>query len=76
MYVLSGVYKLSRVDIDIALENFIDDAFVYEETVMRGALRMYAMSFLDFIDCWLIACNVFASEEVLTFDKSLLKHLR
>lgn len=37
---------------------------------------MYAMSSLDFIDCWLVARNVFAGEEVLTFDKSLLKHLR
>ena len=76
VYVLSGVYWLSRVEIDTALENLLDDLFVFDEPVMRSALRMYAMSRLDFVDCWLVARNVLVGERVLTFDKAMGKHLR
>ncbi|WP_158539760.1 PIN domain-containing protein [Gordonibacter sp. 28C] len=76
VYVLFGVYGFSRSEIDIALENLLDDVFVFDEEIMRSALRMYAISSLDFVDCWLIARNVLAGDRVVTFDKAMLKHLR
>ena len=76
VYVLQGVYKLSRAEIDTAVENLLDDVFVYDEEIMRAALRMYAMSSLDFVDCTLVARNVLQQEPVRTFDKQLARNLR
>lgn len=76
VYVLQGVYKLSRAEIDTAVENLLDDVHVYDEEIMRAALRMYAMSSLDFVDCTLVARNVLQQESVRTFDKQLAKNLR
>ena len=76
VYVLAGVYRFSRTEIDMALENLIDDVSMFDEHIVRSALRMYAMSRLDFVDCWLIARNVLTGEHVLTFDKAMLKLLR
>ncbi len=76
VYVLSGVYGFSREKIDEALESLIDEVAVYEEDILRTALRLYSMTSLDFVDCWLVARNTVAGEEIITFDKALRKHLR
>ena len=76
VYVLQGVYQLDRSEIDNALENLIDDIYVYDEEVLRCALRIYSVGSLDFVDCLLISRNLLQREEIFTFDKKLSRFLR
>lgn len=75
VYVLEGVYGYSREEIDKALEALLDEVSVYDEEIVRSALRMFAMGTLDFVDCWLVARNLHAQDDILTFDKKLQRHL-
>ena len=60
VYVLTGVYKVSRSDVSKALQNFIeiDNIAASELAVLSKALTFFAESNLDFVDCLLCAYNL------------------
>jgi len=77
VYVLSKVYGVERKVITQVLTDITDtdNITVAQANVVRHALRVYASTVLDFVDCLLIG---YAKEEqysVFTFDKKLQKYL-
>lgn len=78
VYVLTGVYNVNRGDVSKALFDFIEIVGVIasEHDVLSCALKFFAESSLDFVDCLLCAYNVQYGYEVCTFDKRLTKFLQ
>ena len=77
VYVLSKVYKVERDVISKTIANitYINNIKIAQKEVVLHALRVYANTPLDFVDCLLIG---YAKEEnytVFTFDKKLRKIL-
>ena len=77
VYVLSKVYNVERDVIAKTIANIthINNIKVAQKEVVLHALRVYANTTLDFVDCLLIG---YAKEErytVFTFDKKLRKIL-
>ena len=75
VYVLGGVYKLSRDKISAVLVELMRFSNIgnTDKRIVFKALEIYGKKKLDFIDCLLCAySNV---DEVLTFDKKLQKCL-
>jgi predicted nucleic-acid-binding protein len=77
VYVLQKVYKVSRPEIQEHLSALVISQLVHvaQADVLLQALACYAETALDFVDALLWAHHAVAREEVLTFDKSLSKHL-
>jgi predicted nucleic-acid-binding protein len=78
VYVLSKVYSVERKVIAQTIMDITnsDDIMVAQDRVVRHALRVYASTTLDFVDCLLTG---YAKEErytVFTFDKQLQKYLK
>lgn len=71
VYVLSGVYRVSRSDIAESLGILLDEVTCRRKRVAATALRLYSASSLDFVDCVLAAEVAEGGREVLTFDKML-----
>ena len=73
VYVLSGVYKISKADIADQLLELIDfeNISVSNLKVMKQAFRLYKTKNLDFVDCLL--CAYSNQDEIITFDKKLNK---
>ena len=77
VYVLSKVYNVER---DVVTKTLIDIAnvsniTVAQENVVLHALRVYASTTLDFVDCLLIGYAKKSGYTIFTFDKKLLKIL-
>ena len=73
VYVLFGVYKISRVDISnqlLELINF-DNIFVSNYEVIKKSFEIFKTKNLDFVDCLL--CAYSKDDEIITFDKKLNK---
>ena len=73
VYVLFGVYKISRVDISnqlLELINF-DNIFVSNHEVVKKSFEIFKNRNLDFVDCLL--CAYSNNDEIITFDKKLNK---
>lgn len=75
VYVLKGVYKISREEIGSTLIDFMDEITIDHQEVMTEALMIYADTSLDFVDCILISYHRIAGAEVVSFDKKLNKKL-
>jgi predicted nucleic-acid-binding protein len=71
VYVLLGVYEISRIDIADKLISLIycDTIFTDNEPIIIEALTLFKNQNLDFVDCLL--CSYSRIDEVKTFDKKL-----
>lgn len=71
VYVLSGVYYVSRSDIAESLGILLDEVTCRRKRVAAAALGLYSGSSFDFVDCVLAAEVSKNGREALTFDKKL-----
>ncbi len=73
VYVLFGVYKISKIDISNQLTRLIgfDNIFVSNLSVIERAFEIFKIKKLDFVDCLL--CAYSSEDEIVTFDKKLNK---
>ena len=71
IYVLSGVYKISREDISWFIHCLLLDINVENKKVLQYALGVYNQTKLDFVDCILIGYQNVKDIPVMTFDKKL-----
>ncbi|WP_368284706.1 PIN domain-containing protein [Enorma massiliensis] len=71
VYVLSGVYHVSRSDIAESLGILLDEVTCRRKRVAAAALGLYSGSSFDFVDCVLAAEVSENGREALTFDKKL-----
>ena len=75
VYVLSGVYKVERQEIADSLLDILDVVEIEHREVIFNAIKIFADSSLDFVDCILIAYNEIEKIEVFSFDKKLNRRL-
>lgn len=76
VYVLGGIYEMPRGRIASLLTDLLDEVGSPNVAVGKRALAIFAKkSRLDFIDCYLAACQELGGDEVVTFDKDLIKYL-
>jgi len=71
VYVLLGVYEMSRHDVSWAIHCLMLDIDVDNIKALRYALCVFDQTSLDFVDCLLIAYHKVLGIEVLSFDKKL-----
>ena len=73
VYVLLGVYGISKEDIANQLLELVDfeNISLSNHTVVRKSLEIFKTQNLDFVDCLL--CAYSNQDKVLTFDKKLNK---
>ncbi len=78
VYVLNGVYQVSRSEISKVLLDFIeiDNIVSTEYGVLSKALKFFAENKLDFVDCLLCSYSLQYGYEVCTFDVKLNKFLQ
>jgi len=77
VYVLSGYYNTPRSAVAEALGLLIgyDNLTFYEpKAVLRDALKIFAETKLDYVDCFL--CALGDRHSVATFDKGVLQCLK
>jgi len=73
VYVLFGVYKISKIDISnqlLELINF-ENISVSNIKVIKQIFELFKTKNLDFVDCLLCAYSI--QDEIFTFDKKLNK---
>lgn len=75
VYVLKGVYEISRIEIADTLIGFLEEIHMKDKEVMRFSLQLFAETSLDFVDCILIARHRKLGDNVISFDKKLNKML-
>ena len=75
VYVLNGVYEVSRPEIATTLKIFLTEIDIAEKPVINYALSLFGDSSLDYIDCVLIARHMILKQEILTFDKKINNRL-
>lgn len=71
VYVLKGVYKAERDEIAEWVDEFLSEVVIENKQAVRYALKVYAETSLDFVDCVLIGYNRILGREVFSFDKKL-----
>ena len=76
VYVLKGLYKVSRMDIAAALSSLLEDVQVRDRTAVSYACRLFGARNLDFVDCLLAGYHHVNGTEIATFDKDLCKAIR
>jgi predicted nucleic-acid-binding protein len=79
VYILTGhsSYKYSRDRVRNELLTIIDfPQFSVSRDTAHEALQLFSSTKLDFVDCLLLAKHRLYHQTVLTFDKSLLRHLK
>ena len=76
VYVLSGVYGVSRRDICTAFRILVGHMSFYDLNMLLGAFNYYETTTMDFVDCLLASRNLMLGEAVFTFDKQLQKYVR
>ena len=76
VYVLFGVYKISKEDISNQLLYLIDfeNISVSNYEVIKESLNIFKNKNLDFVDCLL--CAYSTKDEIVTFDKKLNKCIK
>ena len=76
VYVLSGIYAMPRDRVSSLLIALLDEVASPNPMVGKRALDIFAKKKkLDFVDCLLAASKQVEGDEILTFDKDLLKYL-
>ena len=73
VYVLFGVYKISKIDISNQILELIDfdNISVSNMKVAKQTFELFKTKNLDFVDCLL--CAYSNLDEIVTFDKKLNK---
>ncbi len=73
VYVLQGVYEISKEDISNQLLELIsfENIAVSNYEIINKALKIFKTKNLDFVDCLLSSYS--NQDEILTFDKKLNK---
>ena len=73
VYVLLGVYEISKEDISNQLLELVDfeNISVSNLTVVKKSFEIFKTKNLDFVDCLL--CAYSNQDEIVTFDKKLNK---
>ena len=73
VYVLLGVYEISKEDISNQLLELIsfENISVSNYEIINKALKIFKTKNLDFVDCLL--CSYSNQDEIITFDKKLNK---
>ena len=76
VYVLEGVYTLSRGEIAKVLTALLKETNIdaIDKYMLLKGLEIYSQKKLDFVDCLL--CAYSEADEVLTFDKKLQKCIK
>ena len=76
VYVLTKVYELQRATIVGALEGLLPSVVCEDSELLRIALGIYRDNRkLDIVDAILAARHLCNGDEILTFDRDLLKYL-
>ena len=77
IYVLSKVYNVERKILAQIVSDITDTnkIRVTQKTVVLHALKIFASSSLDFVDCLLIGYAKKYGHAIFTFDKKLQKYL-
>ena len=75
IYVLKSVYKVERGEIATAILEIFNEIDVANKKIMVEAVKIFAESSLDFVDCILIAYNKVENVEIFSFDKKLNNRL-
>jgi len=77
VYVLEGVYSLSRSKVKDSINTFlcVPNVETESKSVLLFALETYADKNIDFVDCLLYAFKALQGYDVFTFDKKLNKLL-
>ena len=76
IYVLKSIYKVEREEIAAAILQIFKEIEVANKEIMIEAVKIFAESSLDFVDCILIAYNKVENVEVFSFDKKLNNRLK
>jgi predicted nucleic-acid-binding protein len=74
IYVLLGVYKVSKQNISESLYSFMEMenvSMLESKEILFSALKLFESKNLDFIDCYL--CALKNKYEIKSFDKKLMK---
>lgn len=71
IYVLTGVYKLSRAEATTKTALLLELVDIENPDVIKTALNLFATTKLDFVDCVLIAYNKVLGTAIFSFDKKL-----
>jgi predicted nucleic-acid-binding protein len=73
VYVLFGVYKISKEDISNQLLELVDfeNVSVSNLKIVSKSLKIFKTKNLDYVDCLL--CAYSNQDEIVTFDKKLNK---
>ena len=72
---LRDLYRVPRSQIGVVLLELLDDIYVSDEEVVRYASRLFGSSMLDYVDCLMVARNAIRGENVMSFDKPLMKRM-
>lgn len=75
VYVLNKSYKAARQEVSKIIIRLLDEISIDQKDAVTYALKVYADTSFDFVDCLLIARNEVLNEDVFTFDKKLLHRL-
>ena len=78
IFVLEGVYHVTRDKIAETLIALLDDIEIERKEVIIEALQFYGCGTpkLDYVDCLYLAVAKLTGENVLTLDKKLAKQLQ
>ncbi len=78
VFVLEGVYKVSREKIAGTLTALLDDIEIERKEVIAEALHFYGYGTpkLDYVDCLYLTIAKLTGENVLTLDKKLARQLK
>lgn len=76
VYVLDGVYSVTREDIKTYILRILDDVQCSEHSSIAYAMTVYAATKLDFVDCLLVGYHFVNGEKIFTFDKKLNKQIQ
>lgn len=71
VYVLSGVYNLSRSNVSWYIHCTLLDIRVDNARALRYAIGVFNQTSLDFVDCLMVAYHKVLGMDILTFDKKL-----
>jgi predicted nucleic-acid-binding protein len=74
IYVLLGVYKVSKQNISESLYSFMEMenvSMLESKEILFSALKLFESKNLDFLDCYL--CALKNKYEIKSFDKKLMK---
>ena len=78
VYVLNKVYALPRAELVEGIQVFLSSPNVEMESaeVVPLALKAYAETNMDFVDCVLYGLNAAYGHDIFTFDKQLNSKIR